>query len=94
MQTVNVEDVRHDFGPVEDWLGRGESVELRRDGREFARIVPAAASKPASGNGVQNRPPVPKPDFMKRLKETWGDRVFTDEEVRRMREDELEGEEG
>jgi hypothetical protein len=37
---------------------------------------------------------VKQPDFMARLDEIWGDRVFSEEEVRRMREDELEGEEG
>jgi hypothetical protein len=34
------------------------------------------------------------PDFMARMKETWGDRVFSEEEVRAMREAELEGDLG
>jgi hypothetical protein len=34
------------------------------------------------------------PDFAARRKKIWGDRVFTAEEVARMRADELEGEEG
>ena len=35
-----------------------------------------------------------KPDIMARLKETWGDRVFSAKEVAEMRAAELEGEEG
>ena len=35
-----------------------------------------------------------KPDFAARRKAIWGDRVFSDAEVKAMREAELEGEEG
>jgi hypothetical protein len=34
------------------------------------------------------------PDFMARLNEIWGGRVFSDEEVRAMRDAELEGQLG
>jgi hypothetical protein len=34
------------------------------------------------------------PDFMARMRKIWKSRVFTAEEVARMRADELEGEEG
>ena len=37
---------------------------------------------------------VTMPDFEARRKAIWGDRIFTEEEVRAMREAELEGEEG
>jgi hypothetical protein len=45
---------------------------------------------PMTGEGK----PVQMPDFEARLKETWGDRVFTNEEVAEMRAYELDGEEG
>jgi hypothetical protein len=35
-----------------------------------------------------------KPDIMARLKQTWGNRVFSAKEVATMRAAELEGEEG
>lgn len=37
---------------------------------------------------------MPKIDFAAQLKKIWGDKVFTDEEVREMKAAELEGEEG
>ena len=35
-----------------------------------------------------------KPDIMARLKETWGDRIFSTKEVEAMRAAEWEGQEG
>jgi phage tail sheath protein FI len=37
---------------------------------------------------------MPKIDFAGQLKRIWGDRVFSDEEVRQMKEAEREGQEG
>lgn len=90
MQTINVEDVPGCAVQIENWLGSGENVELVRDGRPIARIVPVET--PAASNGATR--PVPKVDWAAQRKEIWGDRVFSAEEVRQMREDELEGEEG
>ena len=89
MQTLDLDELPASVAQLKDWIGRGESVDLRRDGQEFAHIVPAV---PPAPNGTAH--PAPKVDWAAQAKEIWGDRVFSAEEVRRMREDELEGEEG
>ena len=53
----------------------------------IATLVPASANSGESSV-------VPKPDIMARLRETWGERVFSLEEVSAMREDELKGDLG
>jgi antitoxin (DNA-binding transcriptional repressor) of toxin-antitoxin stability system len=85
MKTVTVRDLRNNFSKVEAWLGEGEEIRIEKRGKPIGFL--SATSK--SGNGA-----VPKVDFMARLHEIWGGRVFSEEEVRAMREAELEGEEG
>jgi antitoxin (DNA-binding transcriptional repressor) of toxin-antitoxin stability system len=80
MQTLTVRDLRYDFGQVEAWLAFGEVIEITKHGKPVAHL-----SLPNSGT-------IPKFDVeahRKRMKETWGDRVFSAEEVREMREAEL-----
>ncbi len=86
MKTATVRDLRNNFAKLETWLAAGERVEIRRRGKPVAILAPSADS--ALGQKVQ------LPDFEARRKAIWGDRVFSAEEVRRMREMELEGEEG
>ena len=59
--------------------------EITRAGKLFARLVPPAPAKTSK---------LVKPDIMARLKETWGDRIFSSKEVAVMRAAELDGEEG
>jgi prevent-host-death family protein len=80
MHTLTVRDLRYDFGKVEAWLADGQEIEVTKHGKPVARISPP---RPAT---------YPKFDadaHRRRLDETWGDRVFTAEEVREMREAEL-----
>ena len=63
----------------------GESVEITKAGKAFARLVPATPEKPRK---------LVKPDILAQLKETWRDRVFSAKEAAEMRSAELEGEEG
>ena len=84
MKTATVADLRNNFRRVSAWIENGEPVEIVKRGRSFARLVPAA--------NIHRR--MKKPDIMKRLKEVWGDRVFSMNEVAAMRAAELEGEEG
>ena len=86
MKTATVRDLRNNFGKLETWLAAGERIEIRRRGKPVATLEPAAAE------AAEER--VELPDFEARRKAIWGDRVFSAEEVRRMREMELEGEEG
>lgn len=83
MKTATVRDLRNRFARVSAWIENGEPVEITKDGKPFARLVPATAPRKLA-----------KPDILKRLKKTWGSRVFTAPEVAAMRAAELEGEEG
>lgn len=82
MKTATVRDLRNDFARLSAWLEDGEQVEITKGGKPFAHLVPATPRK------------VVKPDILKRLKQNWGARVFSAQEVAEMRAAELEGEEG
>jgi antitoxin (DNA-binding transcriptional repressor) of toxin-antitoxin stability system len=86
MKTATVRELRNNFSKLETWLAAGERVEIRRRGK------PVAVLGPSEGESAQQG--IELPDFRARLHAIWGDRVFTAEEVRRMRDMELEGEEG
>ena len=85
MKTATVADLRNHFRRVAAWIENGEPVQILKRGRAFARLVPMEKQTPARFNAAKH---------MQRLKETWGDRVFTAAEVKAMREAELEGEQG
>jgi len=85
MKTATVRDLRNRFPRVAAWITEGETVEVTKAGKLFARLVPPASTK---------TPKLVKPDIMARLKKTWGTRVFSAQEVAAMRAAELEGEEG
>ncbi len=80
MQTLTVRDLRYDFGKVEAWLADGEDIEITKHGKPVARLSP-----PGTGNVRK----FDAEDHWRWLRETWGDRVFTAEEVKEMREAEL-----
>jgi antitoxin (DNA-binding transcriptional repressor) of toxin-antitoxin stability system len=85
MKTATVRDLRNQFPRVAAWIENGEEVGITKSGKLFARLVPAAPAKQAK---------LVKPDIMARLKETWGDRIFSTKEVEAMRAAEFEDEEG
>ncbi len=87
MKTATVRELRNEFPRIEAWVHEGESVNISKRGKVIATLVPVL-----SNAGVGTR--VPKPDIMARLRETWGERVFSVEEVATMREDELAGDLG
>lgn len=70
---------------IEAWLLEGEEIRIEKRGQPIAMLT--AWSADASERPV-------KPDFAARRRAIWGDRIFTESEVARMRADELEGEEG
>ena len=74
MKTATVRDLRNDFAKLEAWL------RIERRGQPIAMLTPVRPSA---------RKKIKMPDFMARLRENWGDRVFSEEEVRAMREEEL-----
>jgi antitoxin (DNA-binding transcriptional repressor) of toxin-antitoxin stability system len=86
MKTATVADLRNNFRRVSSWIEHGETVQIIKRGRAFASLT-----------GVQSHAstlPAPKPDIMAQLKEVWGDRVFSMDEVRAMREAELAEDQG
>ncbi|HEY1763915.1 MAG TPA: prevent-host-death protein [Opitutaceae bacterium] len=78
-KTATVADLRNNFRRVSGWLENGESVEIIKRGRRFARLVPAVATP---------EKPV-KVDFAAQLQSVWGKRVFSDSEIEMMRDTEL-----
>lgn len=87
MKTATVRDLRNNFAKLEAWVAAGERVEIRRRDKPVAVLGPASES-------TTTRRALKRPDYRARREAIWGDRVFSAEEVRRMREMELEGEEG
>jgi antitoxin (DNA-binding transcriptional repressor) of toxin-antitoxin stability system len=85
MKTATVRDLRNNFAMLEAWLSDGEEVCIEKRGEPVAMLT---AMRRKAGKTLK------KPDFAARRKAIWGDRVFSDAEVKAMREAELEGEEG
>ena len=81
MKTATVADLRNNFRRISSWIEHGETVQIIKRGRAFASLTGRGTAATAL--------PVPKPDIMAQLKEVWGDRVFSLDEVRAMREAEL-----
>lgn len=83
MKAATVRDLRNHFPRVAAWIAEGESVEITKGGKPFARLVPATPKKP-----------LVKVDFAKQVRKSWGNRIFSAAEVAEMRTAELEDEEG
>ena len=73
MKTASVRDLRNNFSKLEAWLAEGEEIQIEKRGQPVATLSP-------------NKPMSVKADFRARLNELWGDRVFSEEEVKEMRE--------
>lgn len=84
MKKATVADLRNNFRRVSSFIDNGESVEIIKRGRIFARLVPAT--------DIPRK--TKKLDIMAQLREIWGKRAFSAAEVKAMRDAELENEEG
>ncbi len=76
MKQATVRELRYEFPKIEAWLEGGEEIVITKHSRPVARIV-------AEDSVAKPLPPLP--DFRARLKKTWGDRVFSQEEIDEMR---------
>jgi antitoxin (DNA-binding transcriptional repressor) of toxin-antitoxin stability system len=85
MKIATVRDLRNDFASLEAWLAEGETIQIVKRG------TPVAVLSPATAGAASEHPPLVKPDIRARLRRLWGDRCFSAEEVKEMREYELEG---
>jgi antitoxin (DNA-binding transcriptional repressor) of toxin-antitoxin stability system len=72
MKTANVRDLRNRFPRVAAWIEQGEPVEITRNGKVFARLVPAVPEKPRRFK---------MPDILARLRANFGDKVYSAEEL-------------
>jgi antitoxin (DNA-binding transcriptional repressor) of toxin-antitoxin stability system len=86
MKTASVRDLRNNFAMIEAWLRNGIEVCIEKRGEPVAMLT--AWNPNHSPSQIRN------PDFEARRKAIWGERVFSEREVREMRRYELEGEEG
>lgn len=84
MKTATVRDLRNNFSKIETWISEGEEVRIEKRGQPVGYL----SARPRLESAFV------KPDFAARRDKIWGDRVFSEEEVKAMREFELEGEEG
>jgi prevent-host-death family protein len=64
MKTATVRDLRNQFPLVARWIEEGESVEITRSGKPFARLAPIAET-PARE--------VVMPDFLARMRQDFPD---------------------
>lgn len=74
MKKATVRDLRNSFPRIAAWVEDGESVEITRGGKLFAKLVPA-------------RPELPRkfkmPDFKARLKDAFGEKVYDSDDIAR-----------
>ena len=84
MKTATVADLRNHFRRVSAWIENGESVEIVKRGRPFAKLVPARNTEAAHS----------KVDWATQAREIWRGRVFGVAEAKAMENFEREGEEG
>lgn len=64
MKTATVRDLRNHFPRVAAWIEEGESVEITKSGRVFARLLPATP---------KTRGKFKMPDIRARLQQTFGE---------------------
>ncbi len=86
MKTATVRDLRNNFSKLEGWLAEGEEIRIEKRGQPVAKLTALSAE--------EGKREFVKPDFRARLQRLWGDRVFSAEDVKAMRDAEFEGEEG
>ena len=49
MKTATVRELRNDFGRISAWLETGETIQVLKRGKPFARVVPEPRSKTLLG---------------------------------------------
>ena len=51
MKTATIRDLRNEFARLSKWIERGETVQLLKRGKPFARVVPEPKPKSFLGSG-------------------------------------------
>jgi antitoxin (DNA-binding transcriptional repressor) of toxin-antitoxin stability system len=65
MRKAGVRDLRYRFAEIEDLLRTGEEIQITKRRRVIARLVPVEDSNPPAA-----------PDFLARLKHTYGKKLL------------------
>jgi antitoxin (DNA-binding transcriptional repressor) of toxin-antitoxin stability system len=65
MRKASVHDLRYDFRKIERLLHQGEEIQITKRRRVIARLVPES-----------EQPAAEVPDFLGRLRATYGDKVL------------------
>jgi len=68
MKTASIRDLRNSFPTVARWIEEGESVEITRSGKPFARLAPL----PPAGTRA-----VAMPNFLARMRENFPDETVS-----------------
>ena len=76
MKTVTVRDLRYDFPKVERILREGREVQITKRNKVIAKLIPESSATASR-----------LPDFLRRLKEIYGDRVLETSGAELIRED-------
>jgi prevent-host-death family protein len=79
MKTATVRELRHAFPKVLRWIEQGETVTLTKRGKPVAQVTPPPAPKPRK---------IQWPDIVARTKSYCGEVVLTDEDMKRMKDEE------
>ena len=69
MKTATVRDLRNNFARLSKWIEKGESVQIIKRGRAFARVVPEPKTK--SFLGCMRGTAKMSPDFDDPLNLEW-----------------------
>ena len=86
MKTATIDRLKNDLDTVLDWVAHGEPVRISKRGRVVAMLTPAA-SQPSHA-AANDKPNGKRPDFLARLKHTFGDKVLPGNIVLQAREEE------
>jgi antitoxin (DNA-binding transcriptional repressor) of toxin-antitoxin stability system len=70
MKTATVRDLRNQFGRISKWLEAGESVQVVKRGKAFARVVPEPKARTFVGACASSMP-LP-PDLDEPVEVEWG----------------------
>lgn len=65
MTKASVRDLRYGFKKIERILHQGEEIQITKRRRVIARLIPERAE-----------PPAEPPDFLKRLRATYGSKIL------------------
>jgi antitoxin (DNA-binding transcriptional repressor) of toxin-antitoxin stability system len=66
MTKASIRDLRYGFKRIERLLRQGEEIQITNRRRVIARLIPES-----------DEPPTKLPDFLKRLRATYGDKILS-----------------